>query len=159
VQARWVVGDPLERILTQEPSQFRVVEPGLEVVQTGGGVALLAREAEGVEGGAGLCGYDAPGVVPVPGGDAAVSVGEVGDGAQGVEVVEGSSLGGVVQGDEAVGAVVVFGYRVAEVVGLEEDALVVVEVAEDLAAAGLADAQALVVEAVGALEEAVFLDF
>ncbi len=119
----------------------------------------MPSEAEGVEGGAGLVGDDAPGVVLVPGGDTAVAVRQVGDAAEGVEVVEGAALYGVIERQEAVGAVVVFGDRVAEVVGLEEDALVVVEVAQDLTVAGFADAEALVVEAVDALGDAALLNF
>ncbi len=74
-------------------------------------------------------------------------------------MVEGAALYGVIERQEAVGAVVVFGDRVAEVVGLEEDALVVVEVAQDLTVAGFADAEALVVEAVDALGDAALLNF
>ena len=127
-----------------------VVIAGLEVVEAGGVVFFVAGEAEGVGASSGLGAGVAPGVVLVAGLEGAVGFGEVDDGALRVEEIILLAFAAVVEADQLVGAVGVFGERGAGGVGLEQDAVAVVAVAPRAAGVGLAGAQALVVVTVGA---------
>ena len=155
MQRRRVVGVPFEGVGGEEASELGVVVAGPGVVEAGLGVAFVAGEAEGVGGGAGDVSGLSPGVPLVAGLEGAGGLEDGGDGAEGVEEVVAAALGGVGEGEEAVGAVVVLGDGVSSrddarlassardlaspcgsapvfrVVALQEDGVLVVGVADD----------------------------
>ena len=100
----------------------------------------------------------APGVVLVAVLDGSGGIGEVGDGAEGVEVVVGGALGEVIDGEEAIGAVAVGGDGIADGGVLLEDRAVVVGVAEEAVGAPLGDPETSEVEAEGPRVAAVDID-
>jgi hypothetical protein len=108
VQGRRIVEIALGRVFAQEAPDVRVVEAGLEVIESCL-VALVAGEAEGVAAGADAAAAFAPGIVFIRGLDRAVGPHQVADTSEAVEEVELASFGGVAHREETIGAVVVLG--------------------------------------------------
>jgi hypothetical protein len=135
VQTRWIREVATRRVFAQEASDVRVVEAGLEVVKPGL-VALVSGEPEGVATGADAAAAFSPGVVLVARLERSVRTNEVADASQPVEEIELSpSTAWPIE--QTVRAVVVLGDGRSRGVGLEDDAVVVVQVADGRNARGL----------------------
>ena len=151
MQTRRGLDITLIRILTQKPPDDRVVEPRFGIVEPGFIVSFVTGETERIGAIAAGAARIAPGVVLVACLYRTGAVGEVDDTAERVEQIKLSGLGLVPQTQQAIRAVVVFGDGLMISVGLQQYALIVVDVIDDFIAGLLLRSETLMIVTVAAV--------